>query len=209
MTPTEYTRHVNAAITKLTETDKVLMSATDRMWGPIKWGYLNFNQSQLDADNVGRMTREELIEFFDEYVGVGARRRRKLSVMVWSKGARKVWEELEGNGKGEAGEAGKGKEKEEKGEEKIPNGPVEKKTEDVEDSKTSEVDADNANTNTNTDDSAPPDPATEETDTREHLLEVLRRNTVIKEEDVFKVKAGWTLSRAPVPVQDIKEFHDL
>ncbi|XP_072951084.1 insulin-degrading enzyme-like 1, peroxisomal [Typha angustifolia] len=83
MSDEEYKGNVNALIDMKLEKHKNLREESAFFWGEISDGTLKFDRKELEVAALRELKKEELIEFFDNYVKVGASQRKTLSVLVF------------------------------------------------------------------------------------------------------------------------------
>ncbi|GES66360.1 a-pheromone processing metallopeptidase Ste23 [Aspergillus terreus] len=80
MTEEEFEGHKRSVINKRLEKLKNLSSETSRFWTHIGSEYFDFLQSESDAANVRLWTKEDMIEFYNQYIDPASPTRGKLSV---------------------------------------------------------------------------------------------------------------------------------
>ncbi|KAI9204048.1 Metalloenzyme, LuxS/M16 peptidase-like protein [Polychytrium aggregatum] len=95
LSETAYATHVQAVVSRLLEKDKNLGQESSRVWTHVSSHYYNFRQSELDAEQVKAIQKDDLLAFYDQYVHPDSPCRRKLSVHVTSKKAAKAVLEAE------------------------------------------------------------------------------------------------------------------
>ncbi|MBA0734148.1 hypothetical protein Gogos_018091, partial [Gossypium gossypioides] len=82
MTNDEFKSNVNALIDMKLEKHKNLREESRFYWREITDGTLKFDRREAEVAALKKLTQEELIEFFNENVKVGATRKKTLSVRV-------------------------------------------------------------------------------------------------------------------------------
>ncbi|TKY62616.1 Zinc-metallopeptidase [Spatholobus suberectus] len=82
MTIDEFKSNVNALIDMKLEKHKNLREESAFFWREIKDGTLRFDRRDYEVEALRQLTPQELIDFFNEYVKVGAPRKKTLSVRV-------------------------------------------------------------------------------------------------------------------------------
>jgi insulysin len=82
MTIEEFKSNVNALIDMKLEKHKNLREESTFFWREINDGTLRFDRRDFEIEELRKLTLQELIDFFDEYVKVGAPRKRTLSIRV-------------------------------------------------------------------------------------------------------------------------------
>ncbi|KAK7336558.1 hypothetical protein VNO77_17103 [Canavalia gladiata] len=82
MTIDEFKSNVNALIDVKLEKHKNLREESAFFWREIRDGTLRFDRRDHEVEVLRQLTRQELIDFFNEYVKVGAPRKKTLSVRV-------------------------------------------------------------------------------------------------------------------------------
>ncbi|KAI8850458.1 Metalloenzyme, LuxS/M16 peptidase-like protein [Chytridium lagenaria] len=91
----EYQRNVDTLAAKLLQTDKNQNEAVDRLWGAIKYSGYQFYKGRQDAVNIRKVTRSDLLAFFDERIEKSGILRAKLSVQIWSDHSMKEWKQAQ------------------------------------------------------------------------------------------------------------------
>ncbi|GLT96209.1 hypothetical protein SLE2022_138520 [Rubroshorea leprosula] len=86
MTPDEFTSNVNALIDTKLEKHKNLWEESSFYWREITNGTRKFNRIEEEVAALRKLTQPELIDFFNEYIKVGAPQKRTLSIHVVGKG---------------------------------------------------------------------------------------------------------------------------
>ncbi|XP_014495754.1 insulin-degrading enzyme-like 1, peroxisomal [Vigna radiata var. radiata] len=82
MTIDEFKSNVNALIDVKLEKHKNLREESSFFWREINDGTLRFDRREHEVEALRQLTLQELIDFFNEYVKVGAARKKTLSVRV-------------------------------------------------------------------------------------------------------------------------------
>ncbi|KAG2405641.1 hypothetical protein HKW66_Vig0048960 [Vigna angularis] len=82
MTIDEFKSNVNALIDVKLEKHKNLREESSFFWREINDGTLRFDRRDHEVEALRQLTLQELIDFFNEYVKVGAARKKTLSVRV-------------------------------------------------------------------------------------------------------------------------------
>ncbi|XP_019456155.1 PREDICTED: insulin-degrading enzyme-like 1, peroxisomal [Lupinus angustifolius] len=85
MTNDEFKSNVNALIDMKLEKHKNLREESSFFWREIDNGTLRFDRKDFEVEALRQLSHQELIDFFDEYVKVGAPQKRTLSVGVYGK----------------------------------------------------------------------------------------------------------------------------
>ncbi|KAK7244519.1 hypothetical protein RIF29_39342 [Crotalaria pallida] len=85
MTNDEFKSNVNALIDMKLEKHKNLKEESTFFWREINNGTLRFDRRDFEVEALRQLSLQELIDFFDEYVKVGAPQKRTLSVGVYGK----------------------------------------------------------------------------------------------------------------------------
>ncbi|XP_011048053.1 PREDICTED: zinc-metallopeptidase, peroxisomal isoform X2 [Populus euphratica] len=85
MTNDEFKSNVNALIDMKLEKHKNLREESAFFWREISDGTLKFDRRECEVAALKQLTQQDLIDFFDEHVKVGAPRKRTLSVRVYGK----------------------------------------------------------------------------------------------------------------------------
>ncbi len=84
MNAEEFARHKQALSDKRSEKPKKMFTRTDKMWREIRAHRYNFNRDDIEVTALSEITQQDLLDFFDTYVGASAPQRRKLSTHVIS-----------------------------------------------------------------------------------------------------------------------------
>ncbi|KAF9955870.1 Insulinase (Peptidase M16) [Mortierella alpina] len=84
MTEPRFRKQVQSLVQKKLEKDKNLKEETARFWVQITSGFYHFEEIQEDVEELERITLEETIAFFKQWILPGAMHSRKLSVHVRS-----------------------------------------------------------------------------------------------------------------------------
>lgn len=82
MSEDELDRHKNALAERRLEKPKRMKSRHDRMWGEITAKTYNFDRDSVEVGALSKITREDLLAFFDAHIC--GPNRRKLSIHVVS-----------------------------------------------------------------------------------------------------------------------------
>ncbi|KAK4281882.1 hypothetical protein QN277_013328 [Acacia crassicarpa] len=83
MSVEEFKGHVNALIDVKLEKHKNLREESSFYWREINDGTLRFDRRDFEVAELRQLTLPELVDFFNEYIKVGASRKRTLSVRVY------------------------------------------------------------------------------------------------------------------------------
>ncbi|KAI8562238.1 hypothetical protein RHMOL_Rhmol03G0019100 [Rhododendron molle] len=83
MSDDEFKSNVTALIDMKLEKHKNLRDESAFYWREISDGTLKFDRRACEVAALKQLTQKELIDFFDEYVKVGARRKKALSIQVY------------------------------------------------------------------------------------------------------------------------------
>lgn len=92
MTEEEYQANIAAVCQTLREKNKNIGEETSKYWNVINNNTYMFKRLNLIADEVEKVQREQLLDFFDKYLGV-AESRKKMSVQVFAKQHMEKYEE--------------------------------------------------------------------------------------------------------------------
>ncbi|GAB2267014.1 Insulin-degrading enzyme-like 1, peroxisomal [Dionaea muscipula] len=84
MTADEFRRNVDALVDVKLEKHKNLKEESKFYWQEIVDGTFKFDRKESEIAALRQLTQEELIDFFDEYIKIGAPRRKTLSTRVYS-----------------------------------------------------------------------------------------------------------------------------
>ncbi|KAG7561204.1 Metalloenzyme LuxS/M16 peptidase-like [Arabidopsis thaliana x Arabidopsis arenosa] len=83
MSDEEFKSNVTALIDMKLEKHKNLSEESLFYWGEIQEGTLKFNRIDAEVATLREIKKEELIDFFDEYIKVGAPKKKSLSICVY------------------------------------------------------------------------------------------------------------------------------
>lgn len=83
MSSDEFKNNVNALIDMKLEKHKNLREESQFYWREIADGTLNFDRRDCEIGALRKLTQKELTDFFDEYIKIGAPRKKALSVRVY------------------------------------------------------------------------------------------------------------------------------
>ncbi|GKV27575.1 hypothetical protein SLEP1_g36735 [Rubroshorea leprosula] len=86
MTHDDFKSNVNALIDMKLEKHKNLREESRFYWREISDGTLKFDRKEVEVAALKQLTQQELIDFFNQYIRVGAPQKRTLSVHVIGKG---------------------------------------------------------------------------------------------------------------------------
>ncbi|GLT88210.1 hypothetical protein SLE2022_062450 [Rubroshorea leprosula] len=86
MTHDDFKSNVNALIDMKLEKHKNLREESRFYWREISDGTLKFDRKEVEVAALKQLTQQELIDFFNQYIKVGAPQKRTLSVHVIGKG---------------------------------------------------------------------------------------------------------------------------
>lgn len=84
MTQEEFHRHKTALAAQRLEKPKKLSALSARFWSEITSQQYNFDRANIEVAHLGKMTKEEILNFFKELIHHNAPRRHKLAVHVIS-----------------------------------------------------------------------------------------------------------------------------
>ncbi|ODV92635.1 hypothetical protein CANCADRAFT_56288 [Tortispora caseinolytica NRRL Y-17796] len=84
MNDEDFAKHVHSLTVKKLEKIKSLQEEGSRFWGYISSRYYNFTQRQEDVQILAKLTKSEIIEFFNEYISAKSPKRTKLIVSLVS-----------------------------------------------------------------------------------------------------------------------------
>uniref|UniRef100_A0A1J3JW63 Zinc-metallopeptidase, peroxisomal n=2 Tax=Noccaea caerulescens TaxID=107243 RepID=A0A1J3JW63_NOCCA len=79
----EFKSNVTALIDMKLEKHKNLKEESRFYWREIQSGTLKFNRKEAEVAALEQLQKQELIDFFDEYIKVGAARKKSLSIRVY------------------------------------------------------------------------------------------------------------------------------
>ncbi|KAF5473279.1 hypothetical protein F2P56_009903, partial [Juglans regia] len=83
MTSDEFKSNVNALIDMKLEKHKNLNEESGFFWREIRDGTLKFDRKELEVAALRQLTQQELIDFFNDHIKVGAPQRKSLSIGVY------------------------------------------------------------------------------------------------------------------------------
>ncbi|KAI5682884.1 hypothetical protein M9H77_04112 [Catharanthus roseus] len=83
LTPDEFKSNVSALVDLKLEKHKNLQEESRFFWREVFDGTLKFDRREREVEALKRLTQKDLLDFFDEYIKVGAPRKQALSVLVY------------------------------------------------------------------------------------------------------------------------------
>lgn len=83
MSNEDFKSNVTALIDMKLEKHKNLKEESRFYWREIQSGTLKFNRKEAEVSALKQLQKQELIDFFDEYIKVGAARKKSLSIRVY------------------------------------------------------------------------------------------------------------------------------
>ncbi|KAF2307948.1 hypothetical protein GH714_033674 [Hevea brasiliensis] len=83
MTDVEFKSNVKALIDTKLEKHKNLWEESGFYWHEIVVGTLKFDRIECEVAALERLTKQEFVDFFDEYIRIGAPQKRTLSIRVY------------------------------------------------------------------------------------------------------------------------------
>jgi insulysin len=78
----EFEANRGAVREKLCESYKNLNEETGALWGKVQDGSMDFGKKWREAEVVATLTRQDVLLFFDQYLGLESPHRRKISLQV-------------------------------------------------------------------------------------------------------------------------------
>ncbi|KAL1917702.1 uncharacterized protein VTP21DRAFT_3536 [Calcarisporiella thermophila] len=84
LTEAEFKAQVNSLIAKKLEKDKNLQQETHRYWVIVHSGLYDFDQAEVDVNELKRIEKEDLLQFYDKHIHPSSPVRKKLSVHIRS-----------------------------------------------------------------------------------------------------------------------------
>ncbi|CAB4420535.1 unnamed protein product [Rhizophagus irregularis] len=101
MSEQEYQTRVQALIDRKLEKPKNLSQETSRHWGQIKSGYYDFEQDVKDVEEIRKVSKQDLLEFYKKFISPDSPRHKKLSVHLRSQKLNKSNDIVNGEKKGD------------------------------------------------------------------------------------------------------------
>ena len=83
MTDDEFQTHVQALVTTKLEEPKKMSKQGDIYWNEISSHQYHFEREQNEVNEIKKLTKLELSEFFNTYICVDSKTRRKLSTYIY------------------------------------------------------------------------------------------------------------------------------
>ncbi|PKB96546.1 hypothetical protein RhiirA5_434645, partial [Rhizophagus irregularis] len=83
------------------EKPKNLSQETSRHWGQIKSGYYDFEQDVKDVEEIRKVSKQDLFEFYKKFISPDSPRHKKLSVHLRSQKLNKSNDIVNGEKKGD------------------------------------------------------------------------------------------------------------
>ncbi|KAJ3207690.1 Insulinase (Peptidase M16) [Clydaea vesicula] len=84
LTETEFQKFIDVTVAQLLEKDKNLKQEFSRLWSHIKNHYYDFHRRKLEVEILKKLTKQEIIDFYKEYISIESKNRRKLSAWIES-----------------------------------------------------------------------------------------------------------------------------
>jgi insulysin len=82
LTDEQFAENISAVVETLLEKPKNLNEETNHHWSKLEDGSLDFGRKLKEAKSAGTVTRQEVLAYFDAYLGLNSSLRRKLSVRI-------------------------------------------------------------------------------------------------------------------------------
>ena len=79
-----FSRHKQALSDKRLEKPKKLGSRSDKIWTEITTHRYNFNRDEIEVAELSKLSSQDILDFYDTFIGQSATKRRKLSTHVVS-----------------------------------------------------------------------------------------------------------------------------
>jgi len=77
-------KHIEGVVAIKLQKDKRLSEESGRMWGEIVGRTLEFNRRKIETEELSKLGKEDVVEFWDKYLVKGAPLRRKMATHVVS-----------------------------------------------------------------------------------------------------------------------------
>ncbi|VDN07645.1 unnamed protein product [Thelazia callipaeda] len=84
MSDNEFQDNVEALATKRLEKPKTLKAQADRYWTEVDNGFYLFQRDGIEIPILRKLTKADVIKYFDQHFAVGSSEKRKLSAMVYA-----------------------------------------------------------------------------------------------------------------------------
>ncbi|KAJ2938649.1 hypothetical protein O0L34_g11977 [Tuta absoluta] len=84
MSEEEFLKHRSAVAAQKLEKPKRLSAKASALWGEIASQMYNFDRQRVEVEQLNNVTKEELIQFYRQYIDVSSPERQKLSIYVVS-----------------------------------------------------------------------------------------------------------------------------
>ncbi|KAK0408204.1 hypothetical protein QR680_003829 [Steinernema hermaphroditum] len=75
----DYQRNVNALANRRLEKPKTLRALSNRYWHEIEGRQYSFNRSEIEVEDLRKITKDELLKFYDDKIMADSDKRQKLS----------------------------------------------------------------------------------------------------------------------------------
>ena len=79
-----FNRHKQALSDKRLEKPKKLGSRSEKIWTEITTHRYNFNRDEIEVAELSKLSNQDILDFYDTFIGESATKRRKLSTHVVS-----------------------------------------------------------------------------------------------------------------------------
>ncbi|TKR69955.1 hypothetical protein L596_022038 [Steinernema carpocapsae] len=80
----DYQRNVNALATRRLEKPKTLRALSNRYWHEIESKQYSFARAEVEVDDLRKISKDDLLQFYDDKIMAGSDKRQKLSVRIRS-----------------------------------------------------------------------------------------------------------------------------
>jgi len=84
MSEEEFAKQRQSLVNRRLEDAKNMNQETSQYWGHVQSGYYDFGRKRRDAIAIGKLTKQDLISFYSEYIQASGSKRSKLSVHMRS-----------------------------------------------------------------------------------------------------------------------------
>ena len=79
-----FNRHKQALTDKRLEKPKKLGSRSEKIWTEITTYRYNFNRDEIEVEELSKLSSQDILDFYNTFIGQAATKRRKLSTHIVS-----------------------------------------------------------------------------------------------------------------------------
>ncbi|KAK0408320.1 hypothetical protein QR680_003887 [Steinernema hermaphroditum] len=84
MSPEDYQKHVDALAVSRLEKPKYIRQCFQELWSEIDSRQYSFKRAEIEVEELRKITKEDLLQFYDEKIAAGSEKRQKISIRIYS-----------------------------------------------------------------------------------------------------------------------------